>query len=162
MRVLFSLLLCLAFSTPATATLTQFTGKVISISDGDTITVITPDKQQVKIRLYGIACPKRGQAFGDRAKQATSDVVFKRIVTAQPIETDRHSRTVAIVYMPRGGSLNELLVREGLAWVYPQVCKRKDFCRPLKLLEDAARNAGRGLWADKEPVPPWLWRERRK
>jgi endonuclease YncB( thermonuclease family) len=170
-KYLVSLLLCLAFAVPAyaanktqpaTAVLPQFTGLVISVADGDTFTVITHDKQQVKIRLYGIDCPENGQAFSKRARDATSAAVFGQNVTVQPLDPDRDGRTVALVLMPGGKSLNEHLVRDGLAWVYPQYCKQEEICAPLRQLEQAVRRSKRGLWVDKEPVPPWEWRRRRK
>jgi len=137
----------------------KFTAPVIGISDGDTITVLTQGKQQIKMHLYGIDCPEAGQAFGNRAKQSTSDAVFGKIVTVQPIEQDRYGGTVAVVVKPDGMSLNEHLVREGLAWVYPQSCKREEICAPLRKIEQAVKMSKRGLWIDKAPVPPWEWRK---
>lgn len=61
----------------AAAAPTLLTGKIVSVSDGDTVTLLTPEKQQVKIRLYGIDCPEKNQAFGQRAKQSTSDIAFQ-------------------------------------------------------------------------------------
>ena len=144
----------------AAADLAQFTGTVIAIAEGDTITVLNADKQHVKIRLYGIDCPEIGQAFGNHAKQSTSDAVFGKRVTVQPTGTDRYGRMVAIVLMPDGNSLNEHLVRDGLAWVYPQFCIREEICAPLTKLEQAVKLSKRGLWIDKEPVPPWEWRRK--
>ena len=135
-------------------------GRVVSVSEGDTIIVLTQDERQVKIRLYGIDCPESKQPFGNRATQATSDAVFGKDVIVQPIDTDRYGRTVAIVLMPNGNSLNEQLVRDGLAWVYRQHCKLEDVCAHLKELEQAAKGEKRGLWADKNPVPPWEWRRK--
>ena len=162
MRLPLALLLCLALSTPAAAATEQFAARVISVADGDSITVLTQDKQQVRIRLYGIDCPEKGQAFGSRATHATSDAAFGKNVTVQPVDTDRYGRTVAVVLMPDGKSLNEQLVRDGLAWVYRQHCKHEEICGRLKDLEQAATADKLGLWADKKPAPPWEWRQRRK
>ena len=160
MRALLAILLCLTLYSPAAAA--QFTAHVTGVSDGDTITVLTHDKQKIKIRLYGIDCPEMGQAWGNRAKQATSDAVFGKQVIVQPIETDRYGLTVAIVLMPDGESLNERLVRDGLAWVYPQFCKLDAICYPLRRLEQSVRMSQRGLWIDKNPVPPWEWRKKER
>lgn len=138
-----------------------FTGRVTAVADGDTITVMTYDNQQIKIRLYGIDCPERGQPFSNRARQITSNAVAGRDVTVQPFEIDRYGRTVGIVYISDDETLNSLLVREGMAWVYSQFCKQGKVCNPLKTLEKAARNEKRGLWADNKPVPPWEWRKDR-
>jgi micrococcal nuclease len=98
-----------------------WSGKVIGVADGDTITVLS-DKRPLKIRLYGIDCPEKRQPFGKRAKQFTSDLVFGKVVDIEPIAIDRYGRTVAFV---RVGNLsvNEELIKEGLAWVYLSYCK---------------------------------------
>ena len=159
MRAFLSLLLCLILAVPAMAA-PHFTGHVISVADGDTITALTPDMQQIKIRLYGVDCPEHGQAFSRRAREATSKAVFDKIVTVWPMDTDSYGRTVAVVYMPDGKSLNAHLVRSGLAWVYPRHCKQADICEPLRKLEQTAKGQKKGLWADKNPVPPWEWRQK--
>ena len=135
------------------------------------------DKLRNKIRLYGIDCPEHGQAFGNRAGQAISDAVFGKIVSVQPVgEIDHYGRTVGIISVPDDESyyeyswavqsslpipddLNSLLVREGMAWVDPQLCDDEFTCNELNMLEKAARIEKRGLWADKNPVPPWEWRK---
>jgi len=159
MRVAIAILLCLAIAVPALAAPAQFTGRVVAIADGNTIIVLTPDKRQVKIRLYGIDCPESGQAFGKRAKEATSEVVLGKKVTVQPIEQERDDWAVAIVLMSDGRSLNEHLIREGMAWVYSQYCKLEEICAPLRSLEQAAKMSKRGLWIDEAPIPPWEWRD---
>lgn len=134
-----------------------YPARVISVQDGDSITVLTSDNRQVKIRLYGIDCPERKQAFGNRARQATASAVHGKTVNVQPVEKDRYGRTVAIVTQPDGEMLNAWLVKEGMAWVYPQYCKRADICNRLKELEADARAAKIGLWTE-EAAPPWVWR----
>ena len=160
MRLALSLLLCLAIAAPALAATPHFTGTVTAIAGGDTITVLTSDMQQIKIRLYGIRCPESGQAFGSRARQATERAVHGKHVTVRPMDADRYGWTVAVVTMPDGASLNEHLIREGLAWVYPQFCTQEEICAPLRKIEQAVRMSKRGLWVDKNPVPPWEWRKR--
>ena len=162
MRFPLALLLCLSLAAPALAATPHFSGTVTAVADGNTVTVLTPDKQQVKIRLYGIDCPESGQAFGNRARQATERAMHGKHVTVRPMDTDRYGRTVAVVTMPDGSTLNEHLVREGLAWVYPQHCRQEDICAPLRKIEQAVRISKRGLWVDKNPVPPWEWRKRLK
>ena len=150
--VTIALLLCLAFVAPSLAATEQFTALVTAVADGGTITVLTTSTmQQTKIRLYGIDCPEGGQAFGNRARQVTERAVAGKRVTVRPMDTDRYGRTVAVVLMPDGKTLNEHLVREGLAWVYPQ-CTQEDICTPLRKLENAAKGQKRGLWEDKGPV----------
>jgi endonuclease YncB( thermonuclease family) len=131
----------------------------VAVADGDTITVLTTDNRQIKIRLYGIDCPERKQAFGNRARQATSDAVHGKDVNVHPVDKDRYGRTVAIVAAPGREMLNAYLVKEGLAWVYPAYCKRADVCDHLRKLERQARENRTGLWADDEPIEPWAWRK---
>jgi len=157
MRVAIALLLCLAIAVPALAAPAQFTGLVIAIANGNTITVLTKDKQQIKILLYGIDCPERGHKFWSRAKQTSSDAVFGKNVTVQPMDTNRDGRTAAVVFIPGGKSLSEHLVREGLAWVYPKYCTQEDICAPLRRLEKAAKLQKRGMWEGKAPVPQQDW-----
>ena len=52
---------------------------MVGIADGHTITVLR-DKEQVRIRLYGIDCPERYQAFSKKAKQFTSEMVYGKVV----------------------------------------------------------------------------------
>jgi len=95
----------------------QFTGKVVGISDGDTIRVLRAGKA-VKVRLYGIDTPEKAQAFGTQARKFTSDFAFQRDVTVEIRATDRYGRLVGEVLLPDGRSLNQELVRAGLAWWY--------------------------------------------
>ena len=152
-------LLYLVFAAPSLAATEQFTGLVTAVADGNTISVLTAqNKQQVKIRLYGIDCPESRRAFGNRAKQATSEAVFGKNITVQPIDTDPNGLTAAVVLMPIGKkSLNEHLVREGLASVNTKYCTQEDICEPLRRLEKAAKSQKRGMWEDKTPVSSEGW-----
>jgi micrococcal nuclease len=132
----------------------EFTGKVIGVSDGDTITVLQ-DKTPVKIRLDGIDCPETGQDFGTRAKSFTSEIAFGQVVTVRPAGIDRYRRTIAVVVLPDGRILNHEVVRSGYAWWYRKYAPRD---AALERLEREAREAGRGLWSQSKPVPPWDWR----
>ncbi len=77
----------------------------------------------------------------------------------QGVDRDRYGRTVGVVLLPDGRSLNHELVRAGLAWWYRRYAPDDE---TLAQLERDARGAERGLWADAEPVPPWEWRIMRK
>ncbi len=136
----------------------DFTYKVVGVSDGDTITVLHDGKAE-RIRLHGIDCPEKRQAFGNRAKQFTSTLVFGTTVTVQVMDRDRYGRTVGVVLLPDGRSLNHELVRAGFAWWYWRYTPDDE---TLAQLEREARAAKRGLWADPNPVPPWTWRTMRR
>lgn len=129
-----------------------WSGKVVGVADGDTITVMHNGKGE-KIRLYGIDCPEKRQAFGKKAKQFTSGMVFNKVVNVEPVATDRYGRTVAWINID-GSSLNTGLIKAGLAWHY----KRYSSDKNLAVLEDEARHAKAGLWADQAAQAPWAFR----
>jgi micrococcal nuclease len=108
-----------------------------------------------RIRLSGIDCPEAKQAFGTRAKQFTGDLAFGQVVTVHVRDVDRYKRTVAEIILPDGRSLNRELVRAGLAWWFQRYARHETI---LAELEVDARAAQRGLWADKNPIPPWEFR----
>jgi len=149
---LFMIFLFLAWTA---ASFADFSGKVVAVKDGDTLEVLT-NRVAVRVRLYGIDCPEKGQAFGQKAKQFTSDQVFGKTVKVIEKDRDRYGRTVEKVTLEDGRSLNRELVRAGLAWWYRQYAKKD---AELKTLEREAREAKAGLWADADPVLPWDWRK---
>jgi micrococcal nuclease len=104
-------LIVLAWTVPARAE--DFTGKVVGISDGDTITVLR-GRTPVKIRLHGIDSPESSQDYGTRAKQATSELAFGKVVTVQSRGTDRYGRTVALLVLPDGRTPRAGECRDGL------------------------------------------------
>ncbi|MBA3035700.1 MAG: nuclease [Desulfobacterium sp.] len=139
----------LAWSEP----LTKWTGKVVGISDGDTITVMKDGKGE-KIRLAEIDCPEKAQPFGAKAKKFTSDLSFGKEVTVAPSNIDKYGRIVAQIILPDGTSLNDNLVKNGFAWQY----KAYSSSKRLADIEAEAKKDKAGLWADANPVAPWKWR----
>jgi micrococcal nuclease len=132
----------------------DFEGKAVGITDGDTIRMMH-DGAPERVRLWGIDCPEAKQAFGSRARQFTGDLAFGQIVTVRVRHIDRYKRTVAEIILPDGRNLNQELVRAGLAWWYQHYARRELVLRDL---EQKARAARQGLWADQEPVATWKWR----
>ena len=55
-------------------------GKVVGVSDGDTITVLDANREQYKIRVSGIDAPEKAQPFGQRSKESMSALVFGKDV----------------------------------------------------------------------------------
>lgn len=136
-------------------------GKVVSVADGDTITMITQGGSLQKLRLYGVDCPESGQAGGKEAAAFTSDLALFREVKVETVDTDRYGRSVALVTFEDGRILNQELVANGHAWVYRQYCK-KIICASWMRLEADARKQKRGLWRQNNPLPPWKWRAARR
>lgn len=126
---------------------------VVAISDGDTLTCLTDDKQQVKVRLAEIDAPERKQPFGTRSRQSLGELCHEKRAEVVVLDTDRYSRTVGRVTCD-GVDANAAQVSRGMAWVYDRYVKD----RSLYQLQDEARAAGRGLWSDPQPVAPWEWR----
>ncbi len=132
---------------------------VVSVSDGDTITVLDRAKVQHKVRLSGIDAPEKGQAFEGRAKDGLARFVFDREVKTVCHKRDRYGREVCRVFV---GSQDAALaqLRAGLAWHY----KRFEGEQPVEqrardsAAEEEARARRVGLWSDPRPVPPWEWR----
>lgn len=132
------------------------TGKVVSVADGDTITILN-NGLQLKLRLYGIDAPEKNQPFGQKAHDFTASMVAGRQITVEQKDTDRYGRTVAMVYVD-GINLNEQIVKQGYGWVYRQYCK-DSICNDWLKLESNARESLKGLWAESNPIPPWEFRQ---
>lgn len=125
---------------------------VIAISDGDTMTILH-DQQQIKVRLAEIDAPEKRQAFGARSRESLSYICFQAQAKIQPMTKDRYGRTVARVICD-GIDASVHQMESGMAWY-----SRKYYKDPLfPALEEEARAAQRGLWADPTPTPPWEWR----
>lgn len=148
----------------STAALTkEIVGKVVSVADGDTVTVLDATNVQHRIRLTGIDAPESSQAFGTRSRQHLADLVFGKQVTVQYEKNDRYGRTLGkVIAEGRDVCLEQL--RAGLAWHYKYYeneqppADRQTYAQA----EVEARAAKRGLWADANPIPPWDFRHGRR
>jgi endonuclease YncB( thermonuclease family) len=153
-KFVFTLFLALLYASTALA----WPGKVVRVVDGDTIVVLNGQNKQIKIRLYGIDTPEKKQAFGQKAKQFTARLVWKKQVDVKSVTTDRYGRTIALVFFDNHKSLNQELIANGFAWVYRQYCTSRRLCKRWLQAESEARKLRRGLWSDPNPTPPWEWR----
>jgi endonuclease YncB( thermonuclease family) len=134
-------------------------GKVVGVSDGDTITVLDDQKRQHKVRLDGIDAPDNNQDFGSRAKQSLSDLVFGKTVTVTSSKKDKYGRTLGKVTLD-GKNINLEQVNRGMAWFYRFYAKelRPEDATAYDQAEASARKEKRGMWANGEPMPPWDYR----
>ena len=144
------------------------TGEVISIADGDTLTLLVDragEKTQVKIRLNAIDAPEKGQPFGNQAKLALGEICFRKPATALiTTSSDKYGRTVADVTCGYGNAAvnaNEEMVTQGMAWVYRKYAPEVMYGR-LYRGEQVAKESKRGLWSDPNPMNPQDWRHRKK
>lgn len=134
-------------------------GRVVGVTDGDTITVLDPANRQYKIRFAGIDAPEKNQPYGQRAKAHLSELVFNRQVMVETEKEDRYGRTVGKVLVG-GRDTNLAMVVAGYAWHYKkyQAEQSPDDRLLYDSAEKEARAARRGLWADSVPIPPSVWR----
>jgi endonuclease YncB( thermonuclease family) len=133
---------------------------VVAVTDGDTLKARCGEAgayEQVIVRLAEVDAPEKRQPFGERSKRALSDLCFGVQATIRPMTRDRYGRTVARVEC-RGHDASAEQVRQGMAWRFV----RYSTDPAMQPLEDAARGARAGLWADPAPVAPWEWRRVRR
>ncbi len=151
-----TLVLALIFLFASGCTLAQTdlpTGRVIGVKDGDTV-VLLINKREVTVRLQGVDCPEKRQAFGERAKQFTSDFCFGKTISLDSTGVDRYGRVLGAIILEDGRNLNVELVRAGMAWWYKRYSKDET----LERLENEARAQRIGLWSDPNPIAPWDFR----
>ncbi len=156
-KLYFPIILFLLITLPTSSL--AWKGRVVGVSDGDTITVLHNGRGE-RIRLFGVDCPEKRQAFGKRAKHFTSGLVYGETVEITPMARDRYGRTVALVRV-NGTLLNQRLVENGLAWVYGRYC-HESFCSRWTKLQQEARAMRKGLWSDPYALPPWEYRHSRQ
>lgn len=141
--------LCLAIFAVGSASAEQ----VLRVKDGDTITVQSGE-EEVDIRLADIDAPESDQPLGAEAHRFLRSLIEGQEAELALVGGDAYRRIVARVYRD-GVDVNAEMVRNGLAWVV----RDYDPASYLVELEDGAREAGRGLWADGKAVAPWDWRK---
>jgi len=144
------LLLFLAFNVAQAET---FSAKIIVVIDGDTV-VIRRAGGLVKIRLAEIDAPEKAQTFGVASKQSLSEMVLGKQVTVVSQAIDKYGRLVAHLGI-NGLDVNAEQIRRGMAWEYSNFHSNKT----LIGLQTEARNAALGLWVQRNPIPPWVWRK---
>ena len=159
MKLLLSFLLIFSVCTASASKIIQ--GKVVSVADGDTITVLDAEKTQHKIRLQGIDAPEKAQAFGAKSKQALYEMVHGKTVQVSFEKSDKYGRILGKVLLD-GQDICHQQIKAGLAWHY----KKYQNQQPLvdrdaySASETAAKSEKLGLWSDPRPVAPWDFRKR--
>lgn len=124
--------------------LLAFPAKVVKISDGDTITILQ-NKEQTKVRLYGIDAPEKKQDYGQRSKQFLASLIAGQVVEVEPKGKDRYKRTLGIIHY-KGQDINAQMVLNGYAWAYVK------YSRIYVDQEKTARENKRGLWQSNDPT----------
>lgn len=135
-------------------------GKVVGIADGDTLTLLNQEKQQLHVRLVGIDCPEKSQAFGNRAKKELSAKVFGQNVEVEVRGQDKYGRTLGVVHLGPV-DVNEYLISQGVAWHYKKYANQQpsEEATRYALAEEHAKKFKLGLWVQENPTPPWEYRK---
>jgi endonuclease YncB( thermonuclease family) len=144
---------------PVLALADSFTGKVVAVTDGDTIKVLRPDNTQEKIRLLGIDAPEKKQDFGQKSKEALIQKIAGQTVTVEYKHRDRYGRLLGKI-LKDGRDINLSQIQDGLAWHYKQYAKDQGpvDAAAYAAAEEGARGKKFGLWAMAAPQPPWEFR----
>jgi endonuclease YncB( thermonuclease family) len=132
------------------------------VADGDTITVLDAEKQQIKIRLQGIDAPEKAQAFGNVSRKSLSDKVFDKTVRITWKDKDKYGRVLGEIHLG-DRHINREQVIEGMAWWYEKYCPDDSI---LQEAEKQAKKEKRGLWRDLDtaapPIAPWDFRQAKR
>jgi endonuclease YncB( thermonuclease family) len=136
----------------------ELAGRVVEVTDGDTLTIVGADRQRHIVRLADIDAPGMAQRFGTRSRQSLAELCAGKMAQVEERGLDDEGRGLGWV-MCAGINANGEQVRRGMAWVYVQTAPPTS---ALYALEGNARLARRGLWRDRRPVAPWIWRKKKK
>ena len=155
-KVLFSVVIWALLT--ATASAATLSGKVVEVSDGDTIT-ITNLNRLVKVRILGVDAPDAQQPFADVAKQHLSDLILTRFVSVEYSGLVQHNYLLGKVFY-RDNDIGAQMLRDGVAWFDKTTGRLSDVDRQIySQCEQAARAEHRGLWQDANPIAPWDFKE---
>lgn len=152
MKFFYFLIITFLFCLNSIASERQIQCKVVGISDGDTFTCLV-NRTQIKVRLVHIDAPELAQPYGNKAKQALANLIFKKYVILKIVVYDRYQRLLAEVYNDKGENINLKLVQQGMAWAYTRSSKQ------YEQAQKQAQRAKIGLWRDTFPTHPSEWRK---
>jgi micrococcal nuclease len=133
-------------------------GRAVNIPDGDTFTLLTTDNRSIRVRLYGIDAPERGQDFYQVSKNYLGELLEGKKLNIQVRDTDQYKRIVGDVYLPDQRHVNKAMVEAGLAWHYKQFSNNATLAQK----EEEAREKRIGLWQQPNAQPPWEWRKEKR
>jgi endonuclease YncB( thermonuclease family) len=153
MKTIIIILLALQLSLSSNAESNIISGSVTKVIDGNTFEIKTSDNELVKILLYGVDCPEKGQAYYDEATKCLERILLKKNVNVEVMGKDRSGNSIGIVVTDKKVDPRIKLLVEGLAWT-----DEKEAEPQLELHKKSAAEKGKGIWAEKEPTPPWIYR----
>lgn len=150
----------------------EVVGRVVNVADGDTLTVLVDERAQVTVRVAGIDAPERLQNFGRQSQNALAALTVGKTVRISNEFKDTNGRTVGKVLVvdsncqpPACGEPVDVglaQVAGGFAWSKKQSWELlgEDHNR-YEQAELKAKLQRLGLWSEKNPMAPWLWRRNR-
>ncbi len=143
-------------------------GRVVSIADGDRLTVLVAEREQVKVRLAGIYAPEKAQPFGRRSQQNLGALAFGKDVKVEWNKRDRYGRIVGKVWVQPAScptcamtlDVGHAQITVGLAWWYRRYASEQspEDQGAYEFSEQEAKAKRVGLWSEPHPIPPWEWR----
>jgi len=138
----------------------QLRGYVVSVADGDTLTLLV-DRQQHRVRIAGIDAPEKAQPFGAKSQTNLDHLAFNKDAIADCPKKDRYGRWVCKVTV-NGVDVGLQQVADGMAWWYRKYANEQSpqDRTTYEQAESMAQLKRYGLWADTNPIPPWEWRRR--
>lgn len=134
----------------------QLTGKIVRVSDGDTVVLLDSTNTQHKIRLDGIDCPERAQDYGTKATDFTKNLCAGKYVKVDVAGIDKYKRVLGVLWVD-GANVNEELLKNGLAWQY-----KYNNSAQYKIFENNARKKKLNIWSMSNPTAPWDFRKEEK
>jgi len=133
-----------------------YRARVTEVSEGDLLTVSAENRTE-KIRLYGIACPVKGQVFHEKARFLSNFLSYQKYAEITNVFRDANGIANALVKVEGANDhLNQQLIAHGMAWVNPAMCNLSQ-CLEWREVENLAKKNRIGLWTDLLPIPPWEW-----
>lgn len=132
-------------------------GRIIKVTDGDTVTLLANNNKKIKIRLYGIDCPEKGQAYFAQAKDFLSKKIYNKNVQVEIKNKDQYQRSVGIIWI-NNKNVNIDLLQQGLAWHYKQYDKSISYAQAEKIAQAAKKN----IWSLQKPIAPWEFRKNKR
>ncbi|MGV1045517.1 MAG: thermonuclease family protein [Limnohabitans sp.] len=155
--------ICVLTLVPHCVIAAVLSGRVVGISDGDTVKVLDESKHVHTIRLMGIDAPEKAQPFGQRSKQSLSSLVYLQQVHVHWSKKDKYGRIVGQILNQSGADVCIEQIQRGMAWHYKQYIREQSPEDQISYAqaEELARRENLGLWRENSPTPPWLWRKQK-
>lgn len=150
----FTLLLLLLFVSTYIFATKIIQGRIIKVTDGDTVTLLAKNNKKIKVRLYGIDCPEKAQEYGKEATNYLSSAINNKNVKVEVINKDRYQRSVGVIWLG-DSNINLNILKQGLAWHYKQYDKSQAYADAEKIAQKSKKN----IWSTKNPTAPWEFRK---